>query len=404
MAADPRATHAEPAAAEPLDAPTPLLGGLSPRDFMRRHWQARPRLVRGAVDPASAALDARTLFALAAEDDVESRLVMREGEGAGARWRLRHGPFTRRRLPPVATPGWSLLVQGVDLHHEPVHRLLRRFRFTPDARLDDAMVSFASPGGGVGPHLDSYDVFLVQLAGHRQWRIAPPPRGRAAALRDDVPLRMLARLDPRETWTLAPGDLLYLPPGWAHDGVAVDGPCITCSIGFRAPAAGELAGELLSRLGEGLELPAWPRFADRGREATRTPARIPADLARYADAVLRAALADRGARRAALGAWLSEPKPGTWFERGDPWPAGAGVALDRRTRMLYDAQALHVNGETHRLDVPGPAAARALRRLADRRKLTRDDVRAAGAGLPALLAAWCEAGWCHPLDDDHDVA
>lgn len=150
-----------------LSAPTPLLGGLSPALFMRRVWQRRPLLVRGAWPGVQPPLSRAALFALAAHDDVESRLVCRDG----TRWSVRHGPLPRRTLPPLKQPRWTLLVQGVDLHDEAAHRMLRPFRFVPDARLDDLMISYASDGGGVGAHVDAYDVFLLQLQGRRRWRV-----------------------------------------------------------------------------------------------------------------------------------------------------------------------------------------------------------------------------------------
>ena len=134
----------------------PLLGGLSPQTFMRRHWQKKPLLIRQAVPGVAPPLERAQLFELAARDDVESRLVM-QGQG---RWRLRHGPFKRRSFPSLAQARWTLLVQGLDLHVDAAHELLARFRFVPDARLDDLMVSFATDGGGVGPHIDSYDKAL----------------------------------------------------------------------------------------------------------------------------------------------------------------------------------------------------------------------------------------------------
>ncbi|MEO8835574.1 MAG: cupin domain-containing protein, partial [Caldimonas sp.] len=189
-----------------LDRPMALLGGLSAADFARRHWQKRPLVIRHACVGGLPGFDRTSLFALAARDDVESRLVVRTGE----RWSVRAGPLPRRVLPALAVPGWSLLVQGIDLHDERARRLLDRFRFVADARLDDVMVSYASDGGGVGPHVDSYDVFLLQVAGRRRWRVGPVAR--RARLRDDVPLKMLADFAPRHDWLLEPGDMLYLPP------------------------------------------------------------------------------------------------------------------------------------------------------------------------------------------------
>src|SRR6188508_1836998 len=310
--------------------PTPLLASLSPAAFMRRHWQKKPLLVRGAFADPLPGFDRRRLFALAARDDVESRLVVRRG----GRWSLRPGPIARRALPPLAVPGWSLLVQGVDLHDDAAHALLQRFRFVPDARLDDVMVSYASDGGGVGPHVDSYDVFLLQLAGRRRWRIGRVARPR---LRADVPLKMLDGFAASDEWLLDPGDMLYLPPGWGHDGIAV-GDCLTASIGFRAPAAVGLAADTLQRLADAAldalddtgaaDRARNPLYTDREQPATGAPARIPVSLQHFADTAMARATADPRARQRALGEALSEPKPGTWFERAAPARLIGPLVLD----------------------------------------------------------------------------
>jgi 50S ribosomal protein L16 3-hydroxylase len=239
-----RATDNAQMPPEDLDAPTPLLDGLSPRRFMRRHWHKRPLLVRGAWPGVAPPADFAALRSLASRDDVESRLVQRAVDG---RWQLHQGPLPARALPPRRRPGWTLLVQGLDLHVPAAYEMLQRFAFVPHARLDDLMVSWASDGGGVGPHLDSYDVFLLQVQGRRRWQI-----GRVAdpAWQAGTPLRILQHFKPEHEWVLEPGDLLYLPPGWGHDGSAVGGDCMTASIGFRDPARDELARELLGRLAE----------------------------------------------------------------------------------------------------------------------------------------------------------
>jgi 50S ribosomal protein L16 3-hydroxylase len=351
---------------------------------MARHWQRRPLLVRAALQKAVPPLSRTELFALAARDDVESRLV---SSSARNRWSLAHGPFSRSSLPPLRRPGWTLLVQGVDLHHEAAHELLRAFRFLPDARLDDLMVSWATDGGGVGPHVDSYDVFLLQTAGRRRWRIAqrydPALEGRAT-------LKVLRRFVAEQEYLLEPGDLLYLPPNWAHEGTAVGGDCMTCSIGMRSPSRGALAAELVQRLAETHDDP--PLYRDRGQTPTTTPAAIPAALAVFAaDAVRRLAARPLAISRA-LGEVLSEPKAHVWFEkRATPWRAQA-VALDRRTRMLYDARHLFINGEAVR--VRGRDAA-LLRRLADERALDERAVRAASRTVRSLFAEWFAAGWLH---------
>ena len=376
-----------------IGRPTPLLGSLSPSVFMRRHWQKKPLLVRTALADPLPGFDRRRLFALAARDDVESRLVVRRGE----RWSLRRGPVSRRALPPLAQAGWSLLVQGIDLHDDAAHALLQRFRFVPDARLDDVMVSFASDGGGVGPHIDSYDVFLLQLAGRRRWRIGRVARPR---LRDDVPLKMLDGFVASHEWVLDPGDMLYLPPGWGHDGIA-EGPCLTASIGFRAPDAVGLAADALQRLAEAA-LDAReeagtgvrrgnPIYADKAQPATDSPARIPPDLQRFADAAMARVAADARARRRALGEALSEPKPGTWFERAVSASLDGDLVLDRRSRMLYDDAFVYLNGESFRA---GGRDATLMRSFADGRRLAAATIGRLSAEARALLERWVEDGWC----------
>ncbi|HYF19045.1 MAG TPA: cupin domain-containing protein [Ramlibacter sp.] len=369
-----------------IEQPLTLLGGLSPRQFMQRHWQRKPLLVRGAVPGLQPLLQRAELFDLAGRDGVESRLVAQEGRGG---WRLRRGPFTRRGLPPVSRPRWTLLVQGVDLHVDAAHALLQRFGFVPQARLDDLMVSWASDGGGVGPHFDSYDVFLLQAQGRRRWRYG---RQQDLSLQEGVPLKILARFRPEEEHVLEPGDLLYLPPRYAHDGVA-EGECHTYSIGFRSPSRGELARELLQRLAEDASEAAGDAlYRDPAQPAVAASGEVPADLRSFARASLTSALRDRRALDRALGEYLSEPKPDVWFEPGRSVERPRAVVLDRRTRMLYDDRHVFINGESWRA---AGADARLMRRLADRRALApRDLARASDAALQ-LLGAWCEAGWAH---------
>lgn len=374
------------------DQPLALLGGLTPAQFMRRHWQRRPLLVRGALAGPLQGLDRRALFALAGRDDVESRLVV--AGGARARWTLRRGPFGPRALPPLRQDRWTLLVQGVDLHVAAARALLERFRFVPDARLDDLMVSYATDGGGVGPHFDSYDVFLVQAWGRRRWRWGAQ---RALDLVEGLPLKILRDFQPSDEAVLEPGDLLYLPPRYAHDGVA-EGECMTWSVGFRAPQRGELAGELLQRLAqEAFDAGDARLYRDPGQPATSEPGRIPAPLQAFARQALEQALARTGALERALGELLSEPKDATWFDGAEsavPAEAGPGVRLDARTRMLFDEQHVYINGESYRA---GGRDAALMRELANRRTLAPARVARASAQARALMREWQDAGWIHGL-------
>ncbi len=375
-----------------IDIPTPLLGGLSPQTFMRRHWQKKPLLIRQALPGAEPALDRPALLALAATEGVESRLI----EQRDGRWSLRHGPFKRRQLPPLARPGWTLLVQGVDLHHEAAHRLLSRFRFASDARLEDVMISCATDGGGVGPHVDSYDVFLLQLDGRRRWRVG---RTKQPELVPDMPLKILANFEPEHEWMLDAGDMLYLPPGWAHDGVA-DGDCITASIGFRAPTRGEVGTQVLQRMLDGADDDddsVAIRYRDASQAATDQPARIPARLAEFAADAVRRMVDDPHSLNCALGEWLSEPRPQTWFEPVDALPGRCAVALDGRTRMLYDGMNVFINGESF---VASGREARLMQRLADHRFLDAKAVAQLGADAWELLQSWVFQGWVRAVEGE----
>ncbi len=364
---------------------TPLLGGISPQTFMRRHWQKKPLLVRQAVPGGLALLSRTELFDVAARDDVESRLIVRD---AGA-WSLRHGPFKRRAIPSLQRSGWTLLVQGLDLHLAAAHTLLQRFRFVPDARLDDLMLSYASDGGGVGPHVDSYDVVLLQVQGRRRWRIG---RARDKALVANVPLKILAHFEPEGEWLLEPGDMLYLPPGWAHDGVA-EGECLTASIGFRAPGREQIGRELLQRLLDDAEAVSEEvLYRDPKQAATTEPGRIPAELRAFALEAMARTLADERGLDCTLGEVLSEPKPGVWFDPPAAAPGAQGVSLDRRTRMLYDTHHVFINGESFRA---GGRDAKLMRRLADRRSLSAAEHGLLSAEALALLDGWAHDGWLH---------
>ena len=377
-------TSASVAAIHPQpDVPTALLGGLSPTQFMRRHWQKKPLLIRNAVPGFKPFLTRQQLFAMAADEAVESRLIVHQAQG----WTLKHGPLARTTLPPIKQPRWTLLIQGVDLHVNAAHELLQRFRFVPDARLDDLMISWASEGGGVGPHFDSYDVFLLQASGQRHWRIG---RQKDLSLEEGVPLKILSHFEPEEEHLLNPGDMLYLPPRWAHDGVAVGDDCMTYSIGFRVPQRGGLAGELLQRMAD--EFEDTTLYRDPAQPATATPAAMPAALEAFAVDALQRMLAERQSLACALGEVMTEPKPRVWFEEPETdWVPGA-VQLDRRTRMMYDERHVFINGESLRA---GGADARLMRALADDRCLGAAQVKRASADARALLQDWYEAGWLH---------
>jgi 50S ribosomal protein L16 3-hydroxylase len=390
-----------------LREPLALLGGLSPAAFMRDHWQKRPLLIRNALPLIAdsgaplAPVTPAQLFELASRDDVESRIVIQDAVAAKPKarakarapspeaWSLKHGPFARRALPPLSQRGWTMLVQGVDLHVQAAHDLLQRFRWIADARVDDLMVSYASPGGGVGAHIDSYDVFLLQVHGHRRWRVGQVGD---ASFVDGLPVRILERFEPTDEWVLGPGDMLYVPPRWGHDGVAED-ECMTCSIGFRTPMGTELARELLQRVLDDVEAdPDEPHFRDPPRSATETPARMPEALDAFARKAVDRLLRDPAQLARSLGEVMTEPKPQVWFDTGLERGTGAGLRLDRRTRMMYDDRHVFINGES--FNAAGRDA-RLMCELADARRLTAQQCNRLSADAQAVVADWVAQGWAH---------
>ena len=341
------------------------LAGLTVAEFLHGHWQKKPLLARDALSGPGDFPRRDELFELAAREDLESRLVIRDGR----RWRVRHGPFTARTLARLGNGKWSLLVQGVDHALPAAERLLRQFAFIPYARLDDVMVSYAPPGGGVGPHFDSYDVFLLQGAGRRRWRIGPIHH---RELLPDAPLRILRRFRPRREWVLHPGDMLYLPPHYGHDGVALT-DCITVSIGFRAPGAQELGARFLEFLQDRLKLEG--QYEDPDLAFQRRPAAIAPAMVRKARRMLQAIRWDGRDVANFLGCHLTEPKAHVVFARptrpltARGFAAAAlrhGLRLAPATRMLFHGNTIFVNGESRAVE---RGAAQALTGLADRREL-----------------------------------
>ncbi|MYN13339.1 cupin domain-containing protein [Pusillimonas sp. TS35] len=387
---------------QPLD----LLGGLAPEAFMRRYWQRQPLLIRQAIPGFKPSLSMADIRQLVRREEVESRLIWRDQKG----WNMKHGPLAR--LPAAGKPDWTALAQSVDLHDDATAELMHQFRFISDARLDDAMVSIAGPGGGVGPHFDSYDVFLLQAHGRRRWRIS---RQRDLTLEPGLPLKILRHFEAEEEYVLEPGDMLYLPPHVAHDGVALD-ECMTISIGFRAATQAALAcgmleaanDRIMASLGESGGLYASPAlpgpvlsaaYKDAGEPATAQPAELPARLIGAAlDAASKIRFDERLATRF-LGVWLTDPSPNALFEPGDSsmsladgLPADGALALDRCTRMMYRDKQLFINGE-----VAPVAASAALRRLADQRTLECASplARRLSVAEREMLDEWLEDGWLH---------
>jgi 50S ribosomal protein L16 3-hydroxylase len=278
-----------------------LPDGFDRTAFLRDYWQKTPLLIRGDGATWHNPLSPDDLAGLACEDGVEARIVTRTKTS----WQLEHGPFKASRFAKKTKKPWTLLVQAVDHVVPEVAALLTPFRFVPNWRIDDVMVSTATDGGGVGPHFDQYDVFLIQGSGRRRWRVGGRCDASTALLAHDD-LRLLATFEPTDEWLLEPGDMLYVPPGIAHDGVAVGDDCMTYSIGFRAPSRAELISNWCDHLLDGLADD--DRYADPDRQPQANPGEIAPDaIARLHDMVT-ATLLDRDAFARWFGAYTSEPK------------------------------------------------------------------------------------------------
>ncbi|MNZ37823.1 50S ribosomal protein L16 arginine hydroxylase [compost metagenome] len=244
------------------DTPLQVLGGISADEFLRDYWQKKPLLIRKALPEFNSPLSPDELAGLALEDMIESRIVIEHGDSP---WELRRGPFKEEDFKTLPERDWTLLVQAVDQFIPEVAELLEQFRFLPSWRIDDVMISYAAPGGGVGPHFDNYDVFLLQGHGKRRWKIGQTCDADSPLL-THPDLRILAQFDESEEWVLEPGDMLYLPPRIAHYGIAED-DCMTYSIGFRAPSAAEVLTHFTDFLGQFLSDE--ERYSDAGMRAVR---------------------------------------------------------------------------------------------------------------------------------------
>jgi 50S ribosomal protein L16 3-hydroxylase len=354
--------------------------------FLADFWQQKPLFARNALPRFARLLDRARLIKLACRDDVVARLVI----GSGKTWRVEHGPFRARDFAGLPPRNWTLLVNGLEAVLPHARSLQQAFNFIPTARHDDVMASFAAPGGGVGPHFDSYDVFLVQGAGTRRWGIGTQ---RDLDLIAGAPLKILQRFRAQRTWTAGAGDVLYLPPRYAHHGVALDA-CITWSVGFRAPGRQEMAERFLDYLRDRLLLDG--AYRDPHLKLQRHPALIGKAMLRQVKSMVASIRWSAADIEQCLGEYLTEPRPGVVFKRGRPMAAAQfskslrarGVRLALPTRMLTCGAHVFINSEA--VTVPG-AGAMALHELADTRRLpppARTD-----AATRALLYQWHRAGY-----------
>lgn len=367
-----------------------LLGGLTVDQFLHEYWQKKPLLIRQAIPGFKGLLSPQDLIGLACDPDAQARAVVHKRN----KWELYHAPFDPEDFEGMEKIKWTVLVQGVNHYLPGAAELLQHFAFIPHARLDDLMVSYAPKGGGVGPHFDSYDVFLLQGHGHRRWQISQQDDH---TLIEGAPLRILKDFKIEQEWVLEPGDMLYLPPHCAHNGIAED-DCMTYSIGFRTPSYHELAEQFLVHLQDRIQISGM--YADPDLKQARHPSEIGTDmLQQVASAIAQIRWNEQDIAHF-LGCYLSEPKPHIFFdapqrplsrERFQQQVIQHGAELQLKSQMLCQGNTLFINGEAH---AAGPRCYRELRELADSRHLP---ARALCRESLDLLYQWYLGGYIVPV-------
>ena len=386
-----------------------LLNGLTPTEFLAEYWQKKPLLIKNAISDFKDLLSPQELAGLACEDEVQSRIV----EYIKGKWHTNHGPFNDddfARLPqqPSAQHNWTLLVQSVNHYLPEATALLKQFDFIPHARLDDLMVSYAPDGGGVGPHFDSYDVFLLQGQGKRLWRISEQTD---LSLIEGAPLRILQNFDTAQEWLLEAGDMLYLPPQLAHWGIAVSEgktDCMTYSIGFRAPKNQELATEFLGFMQDRLnqdKVVLEGIYQDADLTLQEHVAEISSAMIKQVCLNLQKIKWSDKVVAEFLGTYLSDPKANVVFDTNKKMSLKIfsaklvknGITLDLKSHMLFVADAESVtffmNGEAAKFTSD---SAELLKALADKRHLMPSDLSdkvAQNTQLQQQLCDWYLAGY-----------
>lgn len=348
-----------------MNSPLALLNNLTPSQFLTEYWQKKPLLIRQAIPNFEGLLTPNELAGLACEEDVQSRVVQNIDQS----WQLQHGPFDEDDLTSLPAKDWTLLVQGVNLHMPEAAELLSQFNFIPHARLDDLMVSYAPTGGSVGPHMDSYDVFLLQGSGTRRWKLNAQPD---LTLVKDVPLRILEKFEAEQEWVLEPGDMLYLPPNIAHHGVSEDDDCMTYSIGFRVPKTQELIHAFLEHLQDTVQ--AEGLYEDADLSLQPHPAEISDAMIKKVEAMLQKITWEKSTVSDFLGRYLSEPKPDVIYEPSENITtidfanqlSKNPLLLDLKSQLLFHQDHFYINGES--LTVP-TLILDCVRDLADHRRL-----------------------------------
>ncbi|MFM2344841.1 MAG: hypothetical protein RLZZ210_1453 [Pseudomonadota bacterium] len=329
-----------------INVPQTLLGGLSAKEFMQEYWHKKPLLIKSCITDYKSIVSKNQLFELATQENVKSRLIQQNSKTK--KWQIKHSPISS--LPKTDNP-WTVLVTNVNEHIDEIHEFMQKFAFIPRARLDDVMISYANDGGSVGAHFDTYDVFLFQGMGKRKWQISSQTD---LSLIPDSPLKLLANFQPEQEWILEEGDMLYLPPHYAHHGVAI-GECMTYSVGFRAPALNELVFEYFMDMVALLEDYDIPQdiYSDPEQIATNKSGKIPPKMAEFLQSTLDKLVMPSASHL--LGTYLTKLNDETIFEEYlqknsvlnfDKFKAKVkSLQMHKSSKANYDDEYFYINGE-----------------------------------------------------------
>jgi len=341
-------------------------GDLTVEEFLSDYWQQKPLLIRNAFPNFEPVITSDELAGLSLEQEVESRLIQFKPDRS--EYQLDCGPLNEETFANLPESDWTLLVQAVDHYSPKAKALLNAFNFIPNWRIDDLMISYATPGGGVGPHYDNYDVFLIQAEGTRRWELGGIESSQSPRLAD-APVLILSEFKSQESFDLEPGDMLYLPPQVAHNGVATSEDCVTYSAGFRAPSDAEILRTVSDHIGESLT--SEERFSDAKRSVCLSPGEIDQASIDQITKRLTELLTNRDQLETALGSLFSEPKYPDQAESLDPegyqdWIQDAeefGIEIAPNNRLLYlegEQFKLFCNGERLTIDESEKALAKQL--------------------------------------------
>ncbi len=372
-----------------------VLGDISPANFLQHYWQQKPLLIKGGFSEWNNPLSADELAGLACEDGIESRVI--SGTRATNEWDLFHGPFTGQVFTKLGEQDWTLLVQATDHLIDAIDALKQPFRFLPDWRIDDVMTSFAAPGGSVGPHFDQYDVFLIQGQGQRRWRLGQMCDDTTELLPHDS-LKILKHFQQTEEYLVEPGDILYVPPGLAHWGVA-ETPSMTYSVGFRAPSHAELLAnfcdEVISHLNDS------KRYNDAGRTLQSNPGKITQQSVSDIKHIIHKLVNNDDLLIASFGRYMTEPKYGSQSDLDDEQveqiidvvKQGFTLAISPEVRLAYfsnrNQTELFINGSS--ISKTGSAWHQFVEALCAKRIIAEPDLNDASLleGLTELLTLNC---------------